>query len=157
MLDDTVPTARAAALAGFADTGPGHLNCAQAVIRFAALLLGAREDSVVLARYMGGGMAGMGEVCGALSGAVLSLGLRDQHRGFSPANDVPSATKEQLQRLFRRFEAEFGATACRALVGYRLDSAQAFERFRAEGKHRTCEAYVSWTCDQLANILVTAR
>jgi C_GCAxxG_C_C family probable redox protein len=157
MVDDTVPAARAAALAGFADTGPGHLNCAQAVVRFAALLLGAREDSVVLARYMGGGMAGMGEVCGALSGAVLSLGLRDQHRGFSPADEVPAPAREQLQQLFRRFEAEFGATACRELVGYRLDSAQAFERFRAEGKRRTCEAYVAWTCDQLADILMTAR
>ena len=157
MVDDTVPAARAAALAGFADAGPDHLNCAQAVVRFAALLLGAGEDSVVLARYMGGGMAGMGEVCGALSGAVLSAGLRDRHRGFSPADDVPSATREQLQQLFRRFEAEFGATACRALVGYPLDSAQAFERFRAEGKHRTCEAYVSWTCDQMADILETAR
>ena len=95
MVDDTVPAARAAALAGFADTGPDHLNCAQAVVRFAALLLGAREDSVVLARYMGGGMAGTGEVCGALSGAALSTGLRDQHRGFSPADDVPSLAKEQ--------------------------------------------------------------
>ena len=157
MADHTVPAARAAALAGFADTGPGHLNCAQAVVRFTALLLGAGEDSVVLARYMGGGMAGMGEVCGALSGAVLSAGLRDQHRGFSSADDAPSAAKEPLQQLFRRFEAEFGATACRALIGYPLDSAQAFERFRAEGKHRTCEAYVSWTCDQMADILVTAR
>ena len=157
MVDDTVPAARAAALAGFADTGPDHLNCAQAVVRFAALVLGAREDSVVLARYMGGGMAGTGEVCGALSGAVLSTGLRDQQRGFSSADDVPSLAKERLQQLFRRFEAEFGATTCRALVGYRLDSAQAFERFRAEGKHQTCEAYVAWTCDQLADILETTR
>ena len=157
MDDDTVSAARAAALAGFADTGPGHLNCAQAVVRFAALLLGAREDSVLLARYMGGGMAGMGEVCGALSGAALSTGLRDQHRGFSSADDVPSLAKENLRQLFQRFEAEFGATTCRALVGYRIDSTQAFERFRAEGKHRTCEAYVSWTCDQLADILETSR
>jgi hypothetical protein len=99
----------------------------------------------------------MGEVCGALSGAALSAGLRDQHRGFSSADDAPSLARERLQQLFRRFEAEFGATTCRELVGYRLDSARAFERFRAEGKHRTCEAYVSWTCDQLADILATTR
>jgi C_GCAxxG_C_C family probable redox protein len=152
MVDDTVLTAKAAALAGFADTGPGRLNCAQAVVRFAAILLGAGEDSVVLARYMGGGMTGMGEVCGALSGAALSVGLRDQLRGLSWA-DRSSPAAEKLQQLFRRFEAEFGATACRELVGYRTDSIQAYERFKAEGKYQSCQAYVSWTCDQLPDIL----
>ena len=155
MVDDTVPVAKAAALAGFADAGPDRLNCAQAVVRFAALVLGAGEDSVVLARYMGGGMTGMGEVCGALSGAALSVGLRDQHRGLSWEDERSSPAAEKLQQLFRRFEAEFGATTCRKLVGYRTDSAEGYERFEAEGKHQSCQAYVSWTCDQLPDILET--
>ena len=154
MSDDTVRMAKAAALAGFADTGPGHLNCAQAVVRFAAVLLSAGEDSIVLARYLGGGMAGMGQVCGALSGAALSVGLRDRRRGLSWA-DRSSPTTEKLQELFRDFEAEFGATTCRELVGYRTDSTQAYERFKAERKQQCCQAYVSWTCDQLQDILET--
>ena len=157
MTDDTVSAARAAALAGFADSGPGHLNCAQAVVRFAALLLGAGEDSVVLARYLGGGIAGMGEVCGALSGAALSLGLRDQLRGVPGADHAASSTAERLQQLFRGFETEFGATTCRALIGCRIDSAQAFERSKAEDKHRSCAAYVSWVCDQLPGLLEATR
>jgi len=150
------PTALAVALAGFADRGPDHLNCAQAVVSYAAALLGASQDSVVLARYMGGGMAGMGQVCGALSGAALSVGLRDRLLGLSWA-DRSSPAAEQLQRLFRDFDAEFGATTCAELVGYRTDTTRGYERFKSEGKDRSCREYVAWTCDHLRDVLKTAR
>jgi len=145
-------SAKAEALAGFAEMGAGHLNCAQAVVRFAAMVLGASHDSVVLARYFGGGMSRMGQVCGGLSGAALSLGLRDQCRGLSwPDGTSPDA--ERLQLLFREFEAKFGSTTCRALVGYLTDTAEGYERFKAEGKYASCEGYVSWACDHLYDIL----
>ena len=83
MVDDGFLRAKAAALAGFGETGADHLNCAQAVVRFAAILLDARQDSAVLARCFGGGMTGMGRVCGALSGAALSVGPRDLSLGPS--------------------------------------------------------------------------
>jgi C_GCAxxG_C_C family probable redox protein len=154
MIDDGFLRAKAAALAGFAETGAGHLNCAQAVVRFAAILLDARQDSVVLARYFGGGMTGMGQVCGALSGAALSVGLRDLHLGLSWP-DRASPGFEKLQQLFRQFEVEFGATTCRGLIGYVTDTPQDYERFKAEGKYASCEGYVSWTCDRLHDILET--
>ena len=154
MVDDRFLRAKAAALAGFAETGADHLNCAQAVVRCAAILLDARPDSVVLARYFGGGISGMGQVCGALSGAALSVGLRDLDRGLSWP-DRASPGFEKLQELFRRFEAEFGATTCRALIGYSTDTPQDYERFKAEAKYASCEEYVSWTCDHLCDILET--
>ena len=83
MIEDGFLKAKVAALSGFRETGADHLNCAQAVVRFAAILLDARQDSVVLARYFGGGMTGMGQVCGALSGAALSVGMRDLNLGLS--------------------------------------------------------------------------
>ena len=146
--------ARAAALAGFAATGPDHLNCAQAIVRCASRLLGVGDDSVVLARYFGGGITRMGEVCGALSGAALCLGLRDRHRGFTWP-DGQSPDTEKLQQLFRRFEAEFQGKTCRGLVGYLMNTAQGYERFRAEGKYELCTHYVSWVCDQLPELLMT--
>ncbi len=150
-----VRAAREVALAGFADTGSGHLNCAQAVVRFASLLLDAGEDSVVLARYFGGGMTRMGEVCGALSGAALSVGLRDRCRGLTWPDGLSPDT-EKLQELFRRFEAEFGATTCRQLVGYVTDTAQGYDRFKDEDKYASCASYVAWVCDQLQDLLITS-
>ena len=154
MVKDGFQTAKAAALTGFAEMGSQHLNCAQAVVRFASMVLGADQDSVVLARYFGGGMTRMGQVCGALSGAALSLGLRDRCRGLSwPDGASPDA--EKVQRLFRRFEAEFGAMTCSGLVGYATDTPEGYERFRADGKYVSCEGYVSWACDHLYDFLET--
>ena len=152
MFKDGPQQAKETALAGFRDMGPDHLNCAQAVVRFASMVLGADPDSVVLARYFGGGMTRTGQVCGALSGAALSLGLRDRCRGLSwPDGASPDTGK--MQQLFQRFEAVFGAMTCRGLIGYATDTPEGYARFRAEGKYESCEGYVAWTCDHLHDIL----
>ncbi len=57
----TPEQAKAEALARFTDPGPDHINCAQAVVRFALSMLGADDDLMKTARYLGGGVAGMGE------------------------------------------------------------------------------------------------
>ena len=144
--------ARQAALAGFRDMGTGHLNCAQAVVRFASMFLGLSPDPVVVARYFGGGMVRMGQVCGALSGAAISLGVRDLHFGLSWP-DGTSPDTEALQRLFRDFEAQFGAATCKELIGYGTNTPTGYQRFKDDHKYVLCERYVSWTCDRLAGIL----
>jgi len=154
MVKDASQQAKEAALAGFRDMGPGHVNCAQAVVRFASMVLGADQDSVVLARSFGGGITRMGQVCGALSGSAMSLGLRDRCRGLSWP-DGASPDTEKLQQLFRQFEAEFGALTCRELVGYVTDTPEVYERFRADGNYVSCEGYGSWACDHLYHILET--
>ena len=61
-------------------------------------------------------MARHGWTCGALTGAMMALGL---HAGHTTAQDT--ATKDELyarvQALVARFEERHGATACRQLVG----------------------------------------
>jgi len=151
-VDDELQRAKDSALAGFRDMGPGHLNCAQAVVRFSSEVLGAGEDVVVLARYLGGGITRMGHICGALSGCPLSLGLRDWHLGLSWP-DGTSPDTERLRELFERFEAEFGALTCRGLVGYSIRTTEGYDRFKAEGKYESCASYVAWVCDHLYGIL----
>jgi Putative redox-active protein (C_GCAxxG_C_C) len=142
------------ALSDFRDMGPGHLNCAQAVVRFSCRVLGLEDDWVILGRYFGGGITRMGSTCGALSGCPLSLGLRDRQLGLSWPDGASPATG-RLQDLVRQFEAEFGASTCRDLVGYPITTAEGYDRFRAEGKYESCERYVSWVCDRLYDILTS--
>jgi C_GCAxxG_C_C family probable redox protein len=155
MVECESSSAKEAALARFRDLGPGHLNCAQAVVHFASLVLGLSEGSVVVARYFGGGMVRTGQVCGALSGCAISLGLRDLHRALSWP-DGTSPDTEKLQRLCRDFEALFGAMACRDLVGYDIGTPNGYRRFKVDGKYDLCEHYVSWACDRLADTLQAA-
>jgi C_GCAxxG_C_C family probable redox protein len=93
------------------------LSCSQAVLMAFAPGLGMDErQAALVASAFGGGMARHGWTCGALTGALMAIGL---HAGHTTAED--SATKDALyvraQVLVARFEAQHGATACRQLVG----------------------------------------
>jgi hypothetical protein len=70
MTPDRCEHAKAQALAGYRDPGPGHLNCAQAVVLSGLLIMDQDPESTSVAGYLGGGMARMGEACGALRGLL---------------------------------------------------------------------------------------
>jgi len=89
-------------------------NCSQAVFSTFAPQFGMDEKTALkLASPFGGGIARRGEICGAVSGALLTLGLA---RGA----DTP-AGKEEIYRLsqefMRRFEEKHGTLLCRELIG----------------------------------------
>ncbi|MHB0979217.1 MAG: C-GCAxxG-C-C family protein [Thermoleophilia bacterium] len=144
--------AKEIAMAGFRDPGPAHLNCAQTVVQFAAHALRDDESAVTVARYMGGGSVGMGEICGAVEGAVLSLGLRDY---FSLADRpaIDPGEKESLQALIRDFSTQFGSVTCRGLTGHDISTKEGYDRFKADPASQRCDDYVSWVCDRLGAML----
>lgn len=91
--------------------------CSQAVLMAFAPGLGMdQRQAALVASAFGGGMARHGWTCGALTGALMAIGL---HAGHAAAEDA--ATKDALyaraQGLVVRFEERHGATACRQLVG----------------------------------------
>lgn len=91
--------------------------CSQAVLMAFAPGLGMdQRQAALVASAFGGGMARHGWTCGALTGALMAIGL---HAGHAAAEDA--ATKDNLyaraQGLVVRFEERHGATACRQLVG----------------------------------------
>jgi C_GCAxxG_C_C family probable redox protein len=100
------------------------LNCAQAILRTYGGGEGlAAHHALRLASGFGAGMR-RGDTCGAVTGAVLTLGLR---AGFDDPSDAAGKARigEVVVELFRRFEGEHGAVACRALLGCDLDQARA--------------------------------
>jgi C_GCAxxG_C_C family probable redox protein len=133
-------------LALFSDQGPGHINCAQAVLRFALLVTGSDTELVALARQFGGGVAGTGETCGAVTGAALALSLRDYQ---APDAVGPAASRKALQDFTGRFAAEFGALRCRDLTGFDLRTPEGHEAFVRAGGSDQCRDFVGWMCDQM--------
>lgn len=144
--------AKDVAMAGFRDPGPAHLNCAQAVISFAAHGFGLDPATVNLARYMGGGSVGMGEMCGAVEGAVLALGMRDY---FAPAEHpaIDPAEKEALQGLIRDFSEQYGSATCRGLTGHDISTKEGYDLFKSSPVAQRCDDYVAWVCDHLRSVL----
>jgi C_GCAxxG_C_C family probable redox protein len=143
--------AKATALAGYRDPGPAHLNCAQTVLLFGLLAMDQDPESIGLAGYLGGGMARMGETCGALSGAALTLGLRKQLGREHGSN--PNETFDFLQQLFRDFETEFGTARCKELLGCDISTTAGFREAKRSQALGRCPDFVTWTIDRLAALV----
>ncbi|MGI6365999.1 MAG: C-GCAxxG-C-C family (seleno)protein [Bacillota bacterium] len=132
-------------------------NCAEAVFLAATetfgLSLGPKD--VRLATGFGGGL-GLGEVCGALSGAVLALG--------AAAGRVNSAQNQEdfkalREKIVTAFEEEFQSICCRDLRTEEREDCVAYVRKAAAALARVFENLLAEdpglrkTCPQLASDL----
>ena len=91
-------------------------SCSQAVLAVFCEDFGLpKEAALRLSQGFGGGMAGTAETCGALTGAILVLGLK--HGRIRAADQVSKETTYALvRRLFDRFRRRHGALLCRELL-----------------------------------------
>jgi C_GCAxxG_C_C family probable redox protein len=89
-------------------------NCAQSVFAVVAPQYGIpRETAFKIASPFGGGIAHRGGICGAVTGALLALGLA--HGAATPAEK--EATYRLANEFMRRFEERHGSVTCRDLLG----------------------------------------
>jgi C_GCAxxG_C_C family probable redox protein len=91
-------------------------NCAQSVLYACSDELNLeKETALKLACGLGGGLARSGEACGAVTAAILVLGLK-HGRG---EHDDPSATEQTYRKtreLLAVFEQQHGSVLCRQLL-----------------------------------------
>jgi C_GCAxxG_C_C family probable redox protein len=147
--------AKAEALARFQAPPPEHINCGQAVLAYALLRLDEDPDAIAEAKYFGGGIAGMGEICGVLNGLVLALGVRDlalSDRGEQPPADTP----DQIRAIYRDFADTFGARCCLDLTGFDLTTPEGLTAFKMSDIKPLCTDYVAWAIDRLEPLLSPA-
>lgn len=94
-----------------------HFNCAQSVLATFAPELGLDRDTARrLASGFGSGMARLGQTCGAVTGAIMVLGLR---YGYISGEDLIAKEKTYalVQEFTTRFQTRHGSTLCRELLG----------------------------------------
>ena len=96
------------------------MMCSQAVLMAFAPRLGMDERQAArVASAFGAGMARHGWTCGAMTGALMAIGL---HAGHTTPAD--SAARDDVfaraQAMVAAFEARHGAMTCRQLVGANL-------------------------------------
>jgi C_GCAxxG_C_C family probable redox protein len=147
--------AKAEALARFKAPGADHINCGQAVLVYALLRLDEDPEKITEAKYFGGGITGMGEICGALNGTALALGVRDlamADRGLEP----PADTADQLKAIVRDFGDTFGDRRCLPLTGYDLSTPDGMAAFKMSDIRSKCEDYVTWAIDRVEPLLASA-
>ena len=121
------------AAAGYFASG---YNCSQSVLMAFCGPLGLDAATAVrLATGFGVGMA-RGGSCGAVSGAVMALGLFGGGGGRDGAQ-AKAATYACVREFYRAFQALHGSLACRELIGLDPSTPEGLATANAECRFRT--------------------
>ncbi|MGD0295148.1 MAG: C-GCAxxG-C-C family protein [Terracidiphilus sp.] len=131
-----------------------NYNCAQSVYAASATGKGLSEaQRLALAAPFGGGVARQGEICGALTGALLALG--EAEGKAMAANPVAgrNALYERARKLTEAFREAHGAILCRELTGCALDTEAGQRAFKERGLHQNlCTKLVAFAAEQVVSI-----
>ncbi len=112
-------------------------NCAQSILYAYGPELGLDgEAALKVATGLGGGMGGSGEVCGAVTGGILALGLK-YGRGGQQEKAVAQQCYKRTLELMQAFERVHGSCICRTLLdGIDLRTPEGMQQFKELGLHQ---------------------
>jgi C_GCAxxG_C_C family probable redox protein len=130
-------------------------NCAQSILYAYGPDLGLDgETALKVATGLGGGMGGRGEICGAVTGGILTLGLKFG-RGGQEEKAVAQQAYQKTGELMADFERVHGTCTCRVLLdGCDLRTPEGMKRFREEDLHqKVCVPCVRTMGEILASML----
>lgn len=130
-------------------------NCAQSVLwAFASRLNLDTETALKIACGFGAGMGRREEVCGAVTGGIMALGLKFG-RGEAQDRSATELAYAKTQELMRQFEARHGSCICRRLLnGCDLNTEAGRASFKEQDLlHKTCEPCVRTVADILEGML----
>ncbi len=133
-------------------------SCSQSVLLAFAPRFGLDPNVAArLASPFGGGIARQGRVCGAVTGALMVIGLQS---GNATAGDreAKDAAYAKVRALMARFAERHGATECRELTGYDLTTPEGYAAAtEAEVFTRRCPEFVRTTATLVAQVLESQR
>ena len=130
-------------------------NCAQAVFySFCDDLHFDKDSALRLACGFGAGMARKQEVCGAISGGIMAIGLK-HGRGEGQDRTPTEETYRRVRELMSRFEARHGTCLCRTLLnGCDLNTPDGQRYFKENDLHnKICKGCVKTVVEILEEII----
>ena len=124
-------------------------HCAQCTLVPWAEALGDDADELLrMAAAFGGGMF-RGDTCGAVSGALMALGMA--------YGDDLAAVEEKTAQFQAAFTERFGSTICRDILGFDLSQPGELEKARASGNmSERCPGFVRGASEILQELMQDA-
>jgi TDG/mug DNA glycosylase family protein len=133
-------------------------SCSQSVFSAYAARLGlAPELALRVAAPFGAGMARAGHTCGAVTGALMAIGLK---LGHVTAEDTPAKEKtyQCAQEFMAAFKARHGSLECRELLGCDVSVPEELQAAREQGLFDThCPVFVRDAAELVGELLGLAR
>jgi C_GCAxxG_C_C family probable redox protein len=130
-------------------------NCSQSVFSVFAPDFGISKDlSLRLAGPLGAGIARRQEMCGALTGALLALGLK-YGKGENGTDEDKKRAYAVAQDFMKDFEAKFGSVVCLHLLdNNRMDTEEGAATIEKEDMFNTrCTKYVKYAVEKTEELL----
>jgi len=130
-------------------------NCSQAVLSTFSADYGI--DTLMAYRLgaaFGGGIGHLGETCGAVTGAVIVIGL---HYGMT-VNDGSQTNRtayDKVLQLAAEFKARNGTIKCRELLGFDIEDREAFHAALKKGGLRAPQAVCPKAVKDAAEIVAS--
>ena len=129
-------------------------SCSQALFSTYSPQFGLdRETALKVAGAFGGGMGHMGEICGAVTGAFMVIGLK---HGGTIAEDEQSEEKTYslVNEFVNRFKSRNGSIVCRELLGCDISTPEGLNTAREKKLFTTlCPKYVRDAAETIEQIL----
>lgn len=133
------------------DSFAAGFYCAESVVLAVADELGVESALLPkVATAFCSGMSRMCGTCGALTGAIMGVGLA---LGRSEAGESAQPSYAATQRLIREFEQEFGARDCHVLLGCDLNTPEGQAMFKEEKLGAHCAKFTGKAAEIAARIV----
>ena len=141
----------------------GHkFNCCESVLMIINEkhpLPGYDKAILRVASNLGGGVAGWGDMCGALLGGVMAIGFVYGTNGDEPVqefDDMRLSERRITQELIKEFKEKWGHVGCCSLLGCEGctpdERTRRGEELRARGESH-CDDYVDWVAVKSLEII----
>ena len=117
--------------------------CSQALLATYGTQFGLdREIALKAAAAFVGGMARMGETCGAVTGAFMLIGLK--HGNVKPDDkEARRKTYEVAREFVNKFESRHGSVKCKDLIGWDINTKEGYDAAKEKKLFETvCPRYV---------------
>lgn len=129
-------------------------SCSQAVLSTYSQSLGLDRDTALkISQSFGGGMAHLGEACGAVTGAFMVIGLK---HGRIKAEDIQAKDKtyEIVSEFVKRFKDTHRSISCTELLGCDLNTPEGLKTAEETALADTlCPQFVQSAAEILEKIL----
>lgn len=107
-------------------------NCAQSVVlSFADDLKYSKELALKISAGFGGGMGKQQGTCGAVTGAIMVLGLLKGEE-VNNNDELKSEAYSLVKELSKEFTAAYNTTSCRELIACDLNTPEGAAKFKEE-------------------------
>jgi C_GCAxxG_C_C family probable redox protein len=132
------------------------LFCAESVVLAVANAEGVDSELLPkVATAFCSGMSRTGGTCGALTGAIMGIGLV---LGRSRATDSVQPSYAATQQLVRAFEGEFGSRDCKTLLGgCDLDTPEGQAMFKEQKLSQRCLKFTGKAAEIAATVIIEAN